>query len=224
MTSKRTLQLSTRDAPNSFDYSAAFNLLVVSSSSDLAFYRLEDLGSPNHIISFEQSVKYNTTKFQHGGQCLVSCVSDRTVSVWDPSKSVQPMIDFIHASKGIQDAQWSIHSPETMATSSLAGNLTLWDVRTVMRPTHDLLVHRQCGKLAWSPHNPNLIAAKCEDNFLLVWDIRMMPPSTNSVASLSGNAEMEEQAVHVIDSEDAIIDFTWSPVSTSIQVCVSSTT
>ena len=213
MTSKRTFQLSVRDVPTAFDYSAEQNILVVTSSSDISFYKLEDLGSPSHIIYYEQPVKCKSVKVQHGGQGLVSCISDSLVSIWDPSRSVKPMIDFVHPSKGLQDIQWSPHYSETVATSSSAGNLTMWDIRTAMRPTHDLMVSKACGKIAWCPSNPNLISSTCEDRYLLVWDIRMMPPTSNSTAPLG---DVEDQQVHVIESEEGIVNYAWSPIGTAV--------
>jgi hypothetical protein len=76
------------------------------------------------------------------------------------------------------------------------------------------MVHKFCSKIEWCPHNPNLIAASCEDRYLIVWDIRMMPPMQNSLASSSN--DMEEAPFHVIESEEGILDFTWSPVSSAL--------
>jgi hypothetical protein len=214
MTSKRTVQLSACGVPSSFDYSLEHNLVAVSSSSDLSFYRLDDLGTPSQVIAYEQPVQCTFTKFQHGGKGLVTCLRDGVVSVWDPKQSVKCMVDFIPDSKGIQDISWAPHSSDTLSTVSSYGNLTLWDVRTALRPTHDLIIGKRCGKVDWCPHNPSLMAATCEDNYILVWDIRMMPPTQGSLASNSH--ETEDQQVHVIESEERILNFAWSAIHTAI--------
>lgn len=210
--SKRTLNLSVRDVPTAFDYFFDQDLVVVSSCSDLAFFHLEDNGSPHHVVYYEQASKCSSVRIQHGPQCLVSCVNGGYVSIWDPSKPIKPLVDFIHPSKKITDARWSPFDSDILATSSAGGNLTLWDTRMGLRPTHDIFIGKHCSMIEWCSHNPNLMSAVCEDNYLLVWDSRMMP----AFGSADAMEEVESQQVHVLESEFGIVNYAWSPVHSAV--------
>eukprot|EP01032_Pedospumella_encystans_P012431 gene12431-14384_t len=215
--SKRTLQLSVRDTPTAFDYFFDYDLLVVASRSDLAFYHLHDLGSPHRVIFYDQPLRCNLVKIQYGAQNLTACVNvGGYVSIWDPSKSVKPMLDFIHPSKQISDLRWSPNSQECLATCSSAGNLTLWDIRTILRPTHDMNVGKSCEHIEYCPHNPYLMSASCEGKYLLVWDVRMMPSLIDD--GFTGMEDNEEQHVHVIESEHGIANYAWNPISPAVSI------
>ena len=215
--SKRTLQLSVRDTPTAFDYFFDYDLLVVASRSDLAFYHLHDLGSPHRVIFYDQPLRCSLVKIQYGAQNLTACVNDGGyVSIWDPSKSVKPMLDFIHPSKQISDLRWSPNSQECLATCSNAGNLTLWDIRTILRPTHDMNVGKSCEHIEYCPHNPYLMSASCEGKYLLIWDVRMMPSLIDD--GFAGMEDSDEQHVHVIESEHGIANYAWNPISPTVSI------
>ena len=95
-----TLHLSVRGKPSAFDLSPSNDGCVVASPGCLTFFHLNGMGTPRHVIHYEQPQQIRQLKYQKtSSQFLLATLRGGGVSLFDPSKSLRPLTGFI-GSKG----------------------------------------------------------------------------------------------------------------------------
>ena len=93
-----TLHLSIRGKPSAFDLSPANDICVVASPGCLTFFHINGMGSPRHVIHYEQPQQVRQLKYQKvASQQLLAALRGGGVSLWDPMKSLRPLFGFINS-------------------------------------------------------------------------------------------------------------------------------
>jgi len=106
-------------------------------------------------------------------------------------------------------SQFSLDSPNVLATGSKDGSARVWDLRNERAPIHVLSVHKdEVVQVQWSPHFEHVLATAGRDRRVNVWDL-----------SKAGEAQTEEEKeegppellfVHG-GHIDALADICWNP-------------
>jgi hypothetical protein len=70
----------------------------VASPGCLTFFRLNGLGSPHHVIHYEQPAQIRQIRYQKYGH--LAALRGGIVSLWDPSPSrtLRPLLGFVQSS------------------------------------------------------------------------------------------------------------------------------
>ena len=180
-----TLQLAVRGKPSAFDINCDNDMCVVASPGCLTFFHLAGLGSPRHVIHYEQPQQIRQLRYQKNG--FLAALRGGVISLWDPSKSLRPLIGFIQSSGWITDLNFHPTNCNILATSSdTAGGVSLWDIRSPAYSTMQMLSGQVATSVDWCPSNTNLLAACSDAQNVYIWDIRMVG-SNSTVATLNGS-------------------------------------
>jgi hypothetical protein len=91
-----TLQLAVRGKPSAFDLNVNNEMCVVASPGCLTFFRLNGLGSPHHVIHYEQPAQIRRIRYQKYDH--LAALRGGIVSLWDPSRTLRPLLGFIQSS------------------------------------------------------------------------------------------------------------------------------
>ena len=180
-----SLQLSVRGRPSAFDILQPSNdICVVASPGCLTFFHLNGLGSPRHVIHYEQPHQIRTIRFQQYG--LLAALRGGVVSLWDPSKSLRPLLGFVSSTGWLTDISWHAGNCNMLASSSDAsGGVAIWDVRSTNTPVLKMNAGQLSSSVEWCPSNDNLLAACSDAQTVHVWDVRMV--GGINVSMRSGN-------------------------------------
>lgn len=169
-----SIQLSVRGKPSAFDLSASNDICAVSSPGCISFFHLHGLGSPRHVIHYEQPHQIRLLRFQRSTQQLLSTLRGGSISIWDPSKLLRPLNGFIRSKGWITHTEWSNFSPYQLCTSSDDGEVSVWDVRSLSRPSSSVNISGKIvNSVEWCPFNPHYICCHSSDQGFAIWDIRM---------------------------------------------------
>ena len=178
-----SLQLSVRGRPSAFDILQPNNdICVVASPGCLTFFHLNGLGSPRHVIHYEQPHQIRTIRFQQYG--LLAALRGGVVSLWDPSKSLRPLLGFVSSTGWLTDISWHAGNCNMLASSSDAsGGVAIWDVRSTNTPVLKMNAGQLSSSVEWCPTNDNLLSACSDAQTVHVWDVRMVGGINVSVRS-----------------------------------------
>lgn len=167
-----TLQLAVRGKPSAFDLNCDHDICVVASPGCLTFFHLAGLGSPRHVIHYEQPQQIRQLRYQKYGS--LAALRGGVISLWDPSKSLRPLIGFVQSPGWITDLNWNPLNHNILATSSDSGEgVSLWDVRSPTYSTMQMSAGQVATSVEWCPSNSNLLAACADSQNVFIWDIRM---------------------------------------------------
>jgi hypothetical protein len=174
-----TIQLAVRGKPSAFDLSFNNEMCVVASPGCLTFFLLSGSGSPRHVIHYEQPQQIRRIRYQKLGH--LAALRGGVVSLWDPSKSLRPLLGFVQSPGWITDLNWNLSNYNILATcSDSGGGISLWDARSPSYTTMQISAGQVTTSVDWCPSNPNLLAACSDSKSVSVWDIRMTIPNTSS--------------------------------------------
>ena len=178
-----SLQLSVRGRPSAFDILQPSNdICVVASPGCLTFFHLNGLGSPRHVIHYEQPHQIRTIRFQQYG--LLAALRGGVVSLWNPSQSLRPLLGFVSSTGWLTDISWHAGNCNMLATGSDAsGGVAIWDVRSTNTPVLKMNAGQLSSSVEWCPTNDNLLAACSDAQSVHVWDVRMVGGINASVRS-----------------------------------------
>lgn len=174
-----SLQLSVRGKPTAWDLSPGNEMCVVAAPGCMTFFHLNGLGAPRHVIHYEQPQQVRQIRYQRlVGSTILAALRGGVVSLWDPSKSLRPLVGFVQSSSTgsyLTDMQWSSGNSNLLATGSdCGGDVCIWDIRTPSWPVQQM--HQPsgsvCSNLDWCPSSSNLLASS-NNHTVFVWDIRM---------------------------------------------------
>lgn len=90
-----SLQLSVRGRPSAFDLSPSHDMVVVASPGCMAFFHLNGLGAPRHVIHYEQPQQIRRVKYQKEGK--LGTLRGGIVSFWDPFHSLRPLLGLVQS-------------------------------------------------------------------------------------------------------------------------------
>jgi hypothetical protein len=192
------LQLTVSGEILAFDYSQHDDMVVLASKKCTELFNVGQNGSPSFVLFHEQPHPVKQIKFQKGKGCIFSTVFNGSLTIYDPTKSVCPLIETIKSSFFIVDHDWSRFCTQYLASTTHSDELFLWDTRHITRPTHQIKIGKPCGKVEWCPWNSNLIGVSCDERHLLLWDTRMM--RSGGISS----------SMHIIEPLGGIVHYTWS--------------
>lgn len=197
-----TLQLSVSGTPSAWDLSPSGEGLVIASPGCLTFFRLQGLGTPRHVIHYEQPQQVRQVKHQRQGGLLISALRAGVVSLWEPAKSLRPLLGHVRSQGGnITDMSWSPRDMHVLATSSDAGHASLWDVRVPTWPVQQVIAGGLCSKIDWCPLNSNLVSVLAQaGQKLIVFDTRMVGPNNGANA---------RESVATIEADGGISHASW---------------
>ena len=188
MQQSTTIQLAVRGKPSAFDLSCNNEMCVVASPGCLTFFLLSGLGSPRHVIHYEQPQQIRQIRYQKQGH--LAALRGGVVSLWDPSKSLRPLLGFVQSAGWITDLNWNLSNHNVLATSSdSGGGISLWDMRAPTYSTMQISAGQVATSVDWCPSNPNVLAACCDSQNVFVWDVRMVNPSAASGTSAGSKSD-----------------------------------
>ena len=183
-----TIQLAVRGKPSAFDLNFDTDTCVVASPGCLTFFHLTGVGSPCHVIHYEQPQQIRQLRFQKFG--LLAALRGGVISLWDPSKSLRPLIGFIRGSGWITDLSWHSTNHNMLATSSDSnGGVCFWDIRSPLYPTTHMFAGQVATSVDWCPSNANLLAACSDAQNVYIWDIRMIGSNATCAATIGSKNE-----------------------------------
>ena len=185
-----TTQLSCSGVPSAFDLHPSKEHLVVASPGCLTFFKLNGLGTPRHVIHYEQPQQVRQIKYQRQGGALLSVLRAGVVSLWEPAKALRPLIGHIKSQGGwISDMAWSPSNGNLLATSCDGGHVSIWDVRSPLWPTQQVTADGVCYCVDWCPTNANLLSVVASSGQrLIVFDSRMVGSRINVTTSNSSSS------------------------------------
>jgi len=64
----------------------------MSSVGCIAFFHFKEYGSPRHVIHYEQPQQVRMLRYQHDGQQLLAALRGRSLSLWDPTSPLHPLL------------------------------------------------------------------------------------------------------------------------------------
>jgi hypothetical protein len=206
MQQSTTIQLAVRGKPSAFDLSCNNEMCVVASPGCLTFFLLSGLGSPRHVIHYEQPQQIRQIRYQKQGH--LAALRGGVVSLWDPSKSLRPLLGFVQSAGWITDLNWNSSNHNVLATSSdSGGGISLWDMRAPSYSTLQISAGQVTTSVDWCPSNPNVLAACCDSQNVFVWDVRMVNPSA---APGSSAGSKSDTLVNISSVAGNIIRCCWS--------------
>jgi hypothetical protein len=180
-----SLQLSVRGRPTAWDLSPGNEMCVVAAPGCMTFFHLNGLGAPRHVIHYEQPQQVRQVRYQRlVGSTILAALRGGVVSLWDPSKSLRPLVGFVQSSSPgsyLTDMQWSSGNSNLLATGSdCGGDVCIWDIRTPSWPVQQMHqpIGSVCSNLDWCPSSSNLLASS-NNHKVFVWDIRMSSQSSD---------------------------------------------
>lgn len=190
-----SMQLSVSGVPSAFDLDSTKDSVVVAAPGCLTWFKLSGHGTPRHVIHYEQPQQVHRVKFQREGGALLAALRAGVVSLWEPAKSLQPLIGHAKSSGWIADMSWSPGNTNLLATACDAGYVCLWDVRTPSWPIQQIAAGGICSNVDWCPINSNLVSVVAQSGQnMLVFDSRMVGSCASEfVANL---AEVEGGITH----------------------------
>ena len=177
-----TVQLAVQGQPSAFDLSPNRDNLVVASPGCLTFFRLNGLGTPRHVIHYEQPQQVRQIKYQRQGGHMLSALRAGVVSLWEPARALRPLVGHIKSQGGgwISDMAWSPNNGNLLATSCDGGRVSVWDVRAPLWPTQQVIAGGVCNCVDWCPTNANLLSVvAASGQRLIVFDSRMVGGTIN---------------------------------------------
>jgi hypothetical protein len=206
MQQSTTIQLAVRGKPSAFDLSCNNEMCVVASPGCLTFFLLSGLGSPRHVIHYEQPQQIRQIRYQKHGH--LAALRGGVVSLWDPSKSLRPLLGFVQSAGWITDLNWNSANHNVLATSSdSGGGISLWDMRAPSYSTLQISAGQVATSVDWCPSNPNVLAACCDSQNVFVWDVRMVNPSA---APGSSAGSKSDSLVSISSATGNILRCCWS--------------
>ena len=221
LTRSKSLQLSVRGQPTAFDISPGNELMCVASPGCLTFFHLNGLGSPRHVIHYEQPKQIRAIRYQKTGN--LAGLRAGIISLWDTTNSLRPLIGLLQSpGYSIVDLQWSNFNHNLLGASFQAVpnagsgcGLLAWDVRSPATPSHSITLQgRNCVGVEWGPSssNSNIIGACVDYKRILLYDTRMV----------GANPDRQEPA-SVIEPRTGVHHFCWSKWADESLVVVSTT-
>jgi hypothetical protein len=200
----RAIQLTVKENPVAFDYYGWNDSVLVASPGSMAFYRISDNGTPSHVFYYDQAPHLRSIRIQQLESPLIATVHDQSVTIWDPAHVVSPMVHTLSAVSGVTDCQWSTEDSNLFSLTTTSGMISIWDVRTLQRPTKQLMMGKATQKMQWCSADPNMLAVSTENRYVLLWDLRNLPSS-----SKIGGVEPADSYM-VLEPENGVSDFTWA--------------
>lgn len=215
-----TLHLLVRGKPSAFDLSPSRDICAVSSPGCITFFHLNGMGSPRHVIHYEQPQQIKQLKYQRlPNQQFLAVLRGGGVSLFDPMKSLKPLSGFANCKDWITDMEWSPHTSNLLATCSDKGDILIWDART----THFSPSQRFClgnyviKNVEWNPSNPSMLSASTNKQIVL-FDIRAATTSScNSNSPTPFGGPEKQSCWGFIDANEEIMHYAWSQQSPSSQ-------
>lgn len=207
------IQLNVRGRPSAFDLSPSNDIIVVASPGCMTFFHLNGLGSPRHVIHYEQPQQIRRVKYQKEGK--LGTLRGGIVSFWDPFHSLRPLLGLVQSSGWITDMEWSPSNNNMLATSCDQGEIKIFDIRVCNNSLQTLIMGGACSSISWCNNHPNLLAA-CNREGFNVWDTRMIGSSTNISSSLLWNDHSIE-----IGNMDVVNQVTWAHSETPCLITAS---
>jgi hypothetical protein len=216
-----SFQLSVRGTPTAFDISPGNEIICVASPGCLGFFHLNGLGSPRHVIHYEQPKQVRSLRYQRTGN--LAALRAGIVSLWDTTNSLRPVIGMLQSpGHSILDLQWSSFNHHVLATSVQScpggpqanGGIHIWDVRSPSSAVSKFSgLGRTCVTVDWGSHsgNSHLVCGCVDNKRLVVFDSR---------SSSSGGEPREPYAV--VEPRGGIISFCWSKWSDDNLIALSS--
>ena len=202
-----SLSLRVRGKPSAWDISN--DSCVVSSPGCLTFFNLYNLGTPRHVIHYEQPQQIRQVRFQKNGS-YVAALRAGVVSLWDPAKSLKPLLGLIQYDIAqniyITDMQWCATNNNILATGcDNGGDISIWDIRT---PNNSIQSIQQisgsvCHCLEWCDTNNYFLAAS-NGKSLMIWDTRMAPIKNEN------DSPRKEGYVFLENFDSGINQFAWT--------------
>lgn len=206
MQQSTTIQLAVRGKPSAFDLSSNNEMCVVASPGCLTFFLLSGLGSPRHVIHYEQPQQIRQIRYQKHGH--LAALRGGVVSLWDPSKSLRPLLGFVQSAGWITDLNWNLSNHNVLATSSdSGGGISLWDMRAPSYSTLQISAGQVATSVDWCPSNPNVLAACCDSQNVYVWDVRMV---NSSAIPGSSTGSKSDTLVNISSVAGNILRCCWS--------------
>ena len=174
------------------------NTLCVSFSQYLAFYRIPNPASPNHLIHIESS-RVDKLKMQHfGGNDLVAGLRGGVVSVWETQSALSPIVSLLKSvvpGGSILDFSWNYESPNLLATGCSGGSVLVWDARTPSQTFPALNVGglRVVNQVDWCPTigNTHTFAVVSSGKRVLIFDSRKLGSQSEKDTSTSAISAFE---------------------------------
>lgn len=204
-----TIQLSVRGKPSAFDLSCNNEMCVVASPGCLTFFLLSGLGSPRHVIHYEQPQQIRQIRYQKYGH--LAALRGGVVSLWDPSKSLRPLLGFVHSTGWITDLDWNKSNHNILATScDSGGGVSLWDMRSPRQSTMQISAGQVVTSIAWCPTNSDLLASCCDSQKVFVWDTRMAGSSTSASSTAGFSGSKNDSFVTINSSAGSVLSCCWS--------------
>ena len=207
-----SLSLRVRGKPSAWDISN--DACVVSSPGCLTFFNLYNLGTPRHVIHYEQPQQVRQVRFQKNGG-YVAALRAGVVSLWDPAKSLRPLLGLIQYDIAqniyITDMQWCAANSNILATGcDNGGEVSIWDIRTpnISVQSTQQMPGSICHCLEWCNTNSYYLAA-ANGKSLLVWDTRMVPTKYEL------DSPRKEGCVFLENFDAGINQFAWTQFSGS---------
>jgi hypothetical protein len=206
----KSFQLSVRGTPTAFDISPGNEVICIASPGCLSFFNLNGLGSPRHVIHYEQPKQVRSLKYQRTGN--LAALRAGIVSIWDTTNSLRPVIGMLQSpGQSILDLQWSYFNHHTLGTCfqstpglvlpTSLGGIHLWDTRSPSAPTLKLDLGKSCSNVEWGSHSSNsFLVDTCVDNRkVLIFDSRLVTSSGD-----------KSEPAYTVEPKGGISNFTWS--------------
>ena len=219
----QSFQLSVRGRPSAFDLHSDLDTCIVAAPGCLTFYNLNALGSPRHVIHYEQPQQVRQVSFQKHGY-KVAALRGGVVSLWDVSKTLKPLIgiikDYSSVNSYITDMRWSNENDNVLVTGSdCGGHIGIWDIRTPQTSVQSMLQTQNtsiCHGVEWCPSNSYIIASS-NRNTIFVWDIRMAADRESAPFLNKG-----ESITELHQEQYGITQFAWTNCDNKNAIVISS--
>ncbi|XP_022967328.1 glutamate-rich WD repeat-containing protein 1 [Cucurbita maxima] len=108
------------------------------------------------------------------------------IHLWEPSSGTSWNVDaapFVGHSASVEDLQWSPTEPHVFASSSVDGNIAIWDVRSGKSPAAYFKAHNaDVNVISWNRLASCMLASGCDDGTFSIRDLRLLKEDDSVVA------------------------------------------